>query len=206
MPLVALPTIIKMQSGKWILTYIEIDGNINNADENEENGLYTVQVYGSDDLNHWDKISEIVSEHRNIEDGDMIEYDGRLFYLYEKESFDKKPSEICIKHSEDEGRTWSKEEIIINEIADNEIASAWIEDECLILYYSSDMENVGESYNGAKVYKAQFNLVYSDSKTFIPVDIQENEGVLLYDVYKYNTENKYLYSRNYLTENILVLR
>lgn len=200
------PTIIKTDQGKWILSFVEIQGNINNSDENEENGVYTVHVYDSDDLINWNKISEIVSVNNNIEDGDMLEYNGRIFYLYEKESFDKKPSEICIKYSEDEGRTWSKEEIIVEGIADNEMASAWIEDDYLILYYSSDIENAGESYNGAKIYRAQFNLDDSDSKSFIPVDIQENEGVLLYDVYKCNNENRYLYSRNYLTENILVLR
>ena len=200
------PTIIKTDSGKWILTYVEIEGNVNNADENEENGLYTVHSYSSDDLNDWKRLSDIVSEHNNIEDGDMIEYNNCLFYLYEKESFDKKQSEICIKYSEDRGETWSEEKIIIEGIADNEMAAVKIEDNCLILYYSSDVENVGERYNGAKVYKAQFDLELSNSEAFIPIDFEENEGVLLYDVYEKNTGNKYLYSRNYLTENTLILK
>lgn len=200
------PTVIKIEEGNWLLTYVEIEGNVNNSDINSENGLYTVHLLESEDLMVWNEISVIVSQNNNIEDGDMFEYKNRLFYLYEIETYDKRPSRICMKYSEDQGISWSNEIILIPDNADNEMAASWIEDDWLILYYSSDLNEPGASYNGAEVYKAEFKLDFSETELSIPVDIAESEGILLYDVKKEKDDIRYLYSRNYLTENILVLR
>ena len=83
------PTIVQLEDGTWILSYVEIQGTVNNADANCENGVYTVYVYKSRDLCQWEFVSNPVSEKRNIEDGDMFELDEKVYYLYEKESLDK---------------------------------------------------------------------------------------------------------------------
>lgn len=199
------PTIVKSTDGKWILSFTEIQGAVNNADENVKNGQYTVHTYCSWDLMEWEQMGDIVSESRNIEDGDMFEFDGRLYYIYEKEKLDKKPSQICMKCSEDEGYTWSEEKIIVPADGDNEPAAIIIDGEEIQLYYSSDFENSGMSYNGAAIYKAIYNKDFSEGEINIPVKTLKNKGILLYDVSKEEGKIYFLYSKNYLTENALIL-
>lgn len=198
------PTIMKTKSGKWILSYVEVQGAVNNADINSENGLYTVHVYESNDLIEWRQMGDIVSENNNIEDGDMFESDGKIYYLYEKETFDKMPSEICMKCSEDECRSWSEERIVIPADGDNEMAGVFVNKNKINLYYSSDLNNPGMSYNGAVIYKAQYDIDFYNEKINMPINISENGGILLYDIYVKGNRLYFLYSRNYLTENTLV--
>ena len=59
------PVILKAD-GKYLLTYTEIEGNVNNGDPSVENGVYMVRCYESQDLETWNKVS------------DMFEKDGVL--------------------------------------------------------------------------------------------------------------------------------
>lgn len=199
------PTIVKTSKGQWILTFVEVQGTVNNANANVENGRYTVHAYQSQDLIEWEQIGDIVSENHNIEDADMFELDGWLYYIYEKEKLDKKPSEICMKYSDDEGGTWSEEKIVVPADGDNEPAGIIIEGEEIHLYYSSDFENPGTSYNGASIYKAVYNKDFSEGEINIPVKALKGGGILLYDVCKGEDGMYFLYSKNYLTENLLIL-
>ena len=199
------PTIVKTSDGKWILTFVEIEGTVNNADANVENGRYTVHAYCSQNLTEWEKMGDIASEKHNIEDADMFELDGCLYYIYEKEKLDKKPSEICMKYSDDEGGTWSEEKVVVPVDGDNEPAGIIIEGEEIHLYYSSDFENPGTSYNGASIYKAVYNKDFSEGEINIPVKALKSGGILLYDVCKGEDGMYFLYSKNYLTENLLIL-
>jgi len=62
------PTLIKVKE-KYFITYTQIKGNINNGDILKPNGHYEVVLLESKDLIHWKKVSSIVSEDTNIEDG-----------------------------------------------------------------------------------------------------------------------------------------
>lgn len=198
------PTIMRMKNGQWILSYVEIQGTVNNADVNSENGIYTVHVFKSSDLIEWEKMTDIVSEKKNIEDGDMFECNGKIYYLYEKEILDKMPSEICMRYSEDGCTSWSNERVVIPANGDNEMAGIVVDGDKIILYYSSDLEKPGLSYNGASAYKAIYDLDFLNEEINIPVDIPENQGILLYDIYLADNKLYFLYARNYLTENTLV--
>lgn len=200
------PTLVK-QEDNYFLTFTEIKGNVNNGDESQTNGLYTVRCFISKDLKNWQKLSDIVSYYNNIEDGDLfVSDDGKnLNYLFEKEEYDKGPSSLNVISSLDQGKTWTDEKEIIPAIADNEPASIMKHEDGYTLYYSSDKEHMGSSYNEAAVYQVDLNKDFSVKNSYIPVELKEEKGILLYDV---STEGGllFLYSQNYLTDNNLILK
>lgn len=201
------PTIIKTQNGKWILTITEIIGSVNEADINKQNGNYTIKCFTSDNLNDWQYITNIISDNRNLEDGDIYEFNSTIYFLFERESRDKNPSGIFLKSSLDGGYTWSNEKELVPSVADNEMSTLIKNNNGYTLYYSSDYGNVGKSYNIAKIYTASFDQDFNAINLYNLLDIDEKNGIRLYDVAQIDKESKlYLYSKNYLTENRLVLK
>ncbi len=74
------PTLIKADD-TYILTWVEIEGNINNGDAEAENGIYTVKCMKSKNLSDWKAAADILSYQKNIEDADMMFLDGTLYYF-----------------------------------------------------------------------------------------------------------------------------
>ena len=198
------PTITKYND-IWILTYIEINGTVNNSNPDAENGLYTVHCYTSSDLSEWTLVSDIISCKNNIEDGDLVINNDIFYYIFEKESYDKGPSSLEVISSKDHGVTWENKKTIISNDSDNELASVFPTSSGYSLYYSSDVQNPGKSYDGASVYCANLKNDFSMENTYeIPLD--ETNGILLYDVVRKDRDCYFLYSQNYITKNNLLLK
>lgn len=199
------PTIIKA-GDTYMLTYIDIVGSVNNGDPDAENGIYTVRCMRSEDCLHWTKLTDILSCQNNIEDADMIyTAQGELCYFFEKEQYDKGPSSIHVIVSKDHGVTWGDEAELVPAVADNELASVNARDDGYEMYYSSDRDLPGMSYEGAKIYKAVFDSSFVLEHEDV-VDINEDKGILLYDTKKMEDGLYILYVQNYSTENNLVLK
>ena len=205
------PTICKV-GDTYLVTHTTIEGTINNPDPNGDNGLYTLELYASQDLKNWEHRTTITSQKHDIEDIDMM-YDNqllqdgrRLYCFYEKEDYDKGPSAICMRYSTDEGMTWSDENILIENVADNEMACILPEYEGWRLYYSSDYECVGESYNGASAYYADFDADFKNLSKYQKVDMRDNYSVRLYEVTVQDGDLYFMFAHNYSTDKDFVLR
>lgn len=197
------PTLIKAND-TYILSYVEIEGKINNGDPGTENGVYTVKCMASGNLKDWVSLSDILSCKKNVEDADMVFQDGKLYYFFEKEEYDKGPSSINVIISEDHGQSWQKETELLAAAADQELASVEAAEDGYLLYYSSDIDAPGASYDGAKIYLASFTRDFQLRSTH-EVDLGESKGILLYDTKRASEGVYYLYARNYCKENNLVL-
>lgn len=198
------PTIIEVDDTYYI-TITEIQGNVNNQDNKQDNGIYTVKLLKSKDLITWTYVSDIISYENNIEDVEMNYKDGILYFTFEKETIDKGLSSICMITSLDLGKTWSEEKELLAATADQEPARFIEEDNKWYLYYSSDKEALGESYSGADVYYAVFDDKFTQISKDHLIDIDNFKGTLLYDVEVQETKLKLLYSRDYLNENSLII-
>ena len=196
------PTLIKADD-TYILTWVEIEGNINNGDAEAENGIYTVKCMKSKNLSDWKAAADILSYQKNIEDADMMFLDGTLYYFFEKEEYDKGPSSINVIMSRDYGRSWQDETTLLAPVADHELASVEAEKDGVVLYYSSDADSPGTSYTGAKIYQSFFTNDFK-SKDNRVMDIGEDKGILLYDTKKAAEGRYYLYARDYCKDNDLV--
>ena len=75
------PILVQGEDG-WYLTHTLIEGTINNPDPNGDNGRYTVRLYRSEDLEEWEYVTDIISEKKNIEDGDIRYIDGIFYYFF----------------------------------------------------------------------------------------------------------------------------
>ena len=205
------PTICKV-GDTYLVTHTTIEGTINNPEPNGDNGIYSLELFASKDLMNWEHRTTITSQKQDIEDIDMMLdnkqlHDGkRLYCFYEKENYDKGPSAICMRYSVDEGMTWSEEHILIENVADNEMACMIAEYEGWRLYYSSDYECVGESYNGASAYYADFDADFQCLSSYQKVDFRGNEGVRLYEVKELNENLYFMFSHNYSTDKDFVLK
>ena len=205
------PTICKA-GDTYLVTHTTIEGTINNPDPNGDNGIYSLKLYASKDLINWEHRTTITSQKQDIEDIDMMldnkKIDGqeRLCCFYEKENYDKGPSAICMRYSTDMGYTWSEEQILIENVADNEMACVLPEYEGWRLYYSSDYACVGESYNGASAYYADFDADFQVLYTYQKVDMKDNFGVRLYEVKLSENEKYLMFAHNYSTDKDFVLR
>ena len=200
------PTICKV-GDMYLVTYTTIDGTINNPDPNGDNGIYSLELYVSKDLKTFEHRTTITSQKHDIEDIDML-YSGEILYcIYEKENYDKGPSKICMRYSEDEGMNWSEEAILIDNGGDNEFSCILPEYDGWRIYYSSDKENPGTSYNGASAYSAFFDadflhLPELDEK----VDMKDNTAVRLYEVKQTEDKLYFMYAHNYMTDKDFVLK
>jgi hypothetical protein len=111
--------------------------------------------------------------------------------LYEEEVFDKKKSAIKIKKSTDRGVNWDEPITLLNAIADQEPAAIFKCNKKNYLFYSSDLDDLGSSYYGAKGYISSFsNLNYIPDQ--INIDLKLDYGVLLYDVMLNNNKMHFL--------------
>lgn len=205
------PTICKVEN-TYLVTHTTIEGTINNPDPNGDNGVYSLELYASKDLIKWEHRTTITSQKQDIEDIDMMLdnkqlNDGtRVYCFYEKENYDKGPSAICMRYSTDAGYTWSDEKILIENVADNEMACILPEYEGWRLYYSSDYECVGQSYNGASAYYADFDADFEKLSDYQKVDMHDNQSVRLYEVKEQNNRLYFMFSHNYSTDKDFVLR
>lgn len=202
----AIDPILCRGEDEWLLTHTLIDGTINNPDPNGDNGVYTVRLYRSKDLKEWEYVTDIISKKKNLEDGDLRLVDGVLYYFFEMEEYDKGPSAICVMSSTDQGETWSEPKELLPPTADQEMASCERTQEGWRLYISSDQDCIGESYQGASVYYADY------TEDFLPVEglkrssMPENQSVRLYEVKEIQGQLYFLFARNFLTDCDLLLR
>lgn len=200
------PTICKV-GDTYLVTYTTIEGTINNPAPDGDNGLYTLELFASNDLENFEHRATVVSEKHDIEDIDMLYDNDTLYCLYEKEDYDKGPSKICMRASKDSGRTWSDEQILIENGGDNEPACIIKDTDGYRLFFSSDKECIGESYNGASAYSAFFDadfvhLTEYDEK----IDMKDNYGVRLYEVKVTENAMYFMFAHNYMTDKDFVLR
>lgn len=202
----AIDPILIKKGDVWLLAHTCIEGTINNPDPQGENGTYTVKLYRSEDLEQWDYVTDIISRKQNVEDGDFRCVDGTLYYFFEMEQYDKGPSAICVMSSEDDGGTWSGPFKLLPDVADNEMASCEPTEEGWRLYVSSDYACVGESYQGASVYYADYTRDFQPICTYRLSAMPDNESVRLYEVKETGGQLRFLFARNFLTDCDLLLR
>lgn len=198
------PVVCKVE-GRYFITVTHIVGNINNADINSENGTYTIKLYSSDDLKNWIEVSEVVSAGNNLEDIDLNYYDSKLFVTYEKELVDKKESSINLLISENMGESWSENIMLIEANADNEPAAFVHMEDSYYLYYSSDIDDPGETYEKSKVRVAEFDEKFNQVGESKKLELYNSEGDLLYDVYIDKDKIYCLFAKHYLSDCDLVL-
>ncbi|HBN57193.1 MAG TPA: hypothetical protein DD414_10495 [Lachnospiraceae bacterium] len=199
------PILIKADD-TWYLTHTKIDGTINNPAPGGDNGTYTVKLYRSENLKNWEYVTDILSRKKNIEDGDLRYTDGVLHYFFEMEEYDKGPSAICVMTSADGGGTWEAPKELLPAVADNEMAACEPTEEGWRLYVSSDYACVGESYQGASVYYADYTPDFEPVGTYTPSAMPDNRSVRLYEVKETDGQRYFLFARNFLTDCDLLLR
>lgn len=202
----AIDPILIKAGDEWILTHTTIEGTINNPDPEGENGIYTVKLYCSEDLKNWTFVTDVISRRKDIEDGDIRYVDGMLYYFFEMEEYDKGPSAICVMTSEDGGMTWSDPKELLPAVADNEMAECEPTKTGWRLYVSSDYACVGESYQGASVYYADYTPDFEPVSTYQRSAMPDNESVRLYEVKEIDGKLCFLYARNFLTDCDLLFR
>lgn len=199
------PIVVKAED-EWLLTHTVIEGTINNPDPNGENGIYTVKLYRSEDLENWEFMTDIISRKKDIEDGDIRYVDGVLYYFFEMEEYDKGPSSICVMISEDGGMEWSDPKELLPAVADNEMAGCEPTETGWRLYVSSDYACVGESYQGASVYYSDYTSDFDPVSTYQLSAMPDNHAVRLYEVKEIDGQLCFLYARNFLTDCDLLFR
>lgn len=199
------PILVRTEDG-WLLTHTTIEGTINNPDPEGDNGVYTVCLYRSEDLEHWEYVTDIISRKQNLEDGDIRYVDGVLYYFFEMEEYDKGPSRLCVMASSDGGESWGEIRYLVDVRADNEMASCERTSDGWRLYLSSDMECPGESYQGAKVYYRDFSDDFKAVSDLTVSAMPDNESVRLYEVKETDGQLCFLFARNFLTDCDLLLR
>lgn len=198
------PAICKIEN-EYYVTATEIAGNINNADPNAENGIYTVHCFRSANLKDWEPLPDILSVPANIEDIDLLYHNGRIYICYEKEEVDKGPSEINLRYSDDLGASWSDEVNLLPAGCDQEPARFIAEENGFRLLYSSDKANPGKSYMGGKIYYAEFDKDFRLIEKDINLETKTKEGLLWYDYAEYEDGEYYLFSGNYPDPDDLIL-
>lgn len=200
------PTICKA-GDTYLVTYTTIEGTINNPDPDGENGTYSLELFASKDLKTFEHCTTIVSEKHDIEDIDLMYEEGILYCIYEKEDYDKGPSKICLRTSSDEGKHWEEERVLVENGGDNEPACVMKTKHGYRLFYSSDRECPGESYNGASVYYACFDRNFQRMKeTDTKLPMEDNFGIRLYEVTESEEGMYFMYARNFMTDKDFVLR
>lgn len=199
------PTIIKVD-GKYYITVTEIQGTVNNADPNAENGIYTLKLYKSEDLTKWEFVSDVLKFQNNIEDVD-VRYDNEKFYVFfEKETVDRGDSSINVAVSSDaSGKEFNEIHELLPATCDHEPSIVEKIKDGYRLYYSCDKNYHGESYNGGQVFYAEYDSQWNAKKTDEKVDTETEKGILLYDVTQNGTKKMLVYTRNYLTDNDMVI-
>ena len=202
----AIDPVLLHDGDQWYLTHTLIGGTINNPDPEGDNGVYTVCLYRSEDLDKWEYVTDIISKKQNLEDGDLRTADGVLYYFFEMEQYDKGPSAICMMSSADQGKTWSGPKELLPPTADQEMASCEQTEEGWRLYLSSDQDSPGASYQGASVYYADYTADFTPLGSLKRSSMPENQSVRLYEVKEIQGQLYFLFARNFLTDCDLLLR
>lgn len=200
------PTIIKKENDYYI-TATQIEGTVNNADAKVENGKYSIQLYKSNDLKNWSFICTVISCSNNLEDVDFFYTDNKFYLSYEKEQLDKGLSSICIIDSTDsKGTNWNTPKELLPSDSDHEPATLTkTNNNEYKLYYSCDKDDLGSSYMGAKIYYALFDKDFNLIQKDIPIATETNLGILLYDVLLTQNTERFLFAKNYLSDNDMVI-
>jgi Neuraminidase (sialidase) len=136
-----------------------------------------------------------------------------MYLVYEKETRDKSNSSIMVSVSEDKGRTWKKPQTILDCVADQEPAGLVKTEKGWNLYYSSDVANPGQSYDGAAAYIARLSEELEVVEKDIRVDLatpvtndtetSQKGGILLYSVESFNDRTYYAYSEDHASADNL---
>lgn len=198
------PSLIKIKD-QYFLTITLIDGNVNNLDASAENGHYAVELYTSKDLQNWEYQSSIVTADNNIEDGELFYWNKQLYFLYEKEELDKGNSSIELKASLNMGKTWEEQTILVAGEGDNEPGGLKLINNSVYLFYSSDIENIGKSYEGAEIYQMRLDNNLDPTSKMEKVGTLSEKGKLLYDIKVTDDKIMYLFTENYFSESNLVV-
>ena len=199
------PTVIADDDGAgWYYTTTAISGTVNNDDPGAENGFYSVSLFEYKGGKSSVICRDIVSCQNNIEDPVLIRDGEKLLFVYEKETYDKGPSSIELISSVKPYDKWSEPLELLPATCDQEIGGFEKTDDGYVLYYSSDSEYVGGSYNRGKLHRALFD---SDLKIISndKIDIDTDKGLLVYDVRRVGGNLYYAMSGNYLTEGDLIV-
>ncbi len=202
----AIDPILIREGDTWFLTHTWIEGTVNNPDPQGDNGTYTVKLYRSEDLENWEYVTDIISRKQNLEDGDIRCVNDVMYYFFEMEQYDKGPSAICVMTSEDKGESWKGPVELLPPVADNEMASCEPAEDGWRLYISSDYSCVGESYQGASVYYADYTKDFTPVCTYQLSEMPDNQSVRLYEVKEIDGQLCFLFARNFLTDCDLLLR
>lgn len=200
--LVIDPTIINI-NGTYYVTYTSIDGIVNNKNAQKENGNYTVELLKSDDLENFSYVGKVMEDKHNLEDIVAMKFRDRYLLIYERETVDRGDSTLEEISSENGGVTWSQPKVICEPDGDNELGNILTYNDKYYVYYSSDTENRGASYDGAEIYVKVFDRDFD-----VLEDAQRIDGVnsaLLYDVKKSGDSVYFIYTEEYSTDSNLVL-
>ncbi|MDO4805022.1 MAG: hypothetical protein Q4A32_09420 [Lachnospiraceae bacterium] len=206
------PAIIKID-GMYYITLTFLNGTMNASEFDDENGQYTINCYCSKDLKRLEYLGRVTSEYRNLEDVKLAYNDGKLYIVYEKETKDKSNSSIMMSVSKDLGRTWAVPKTILDCVADQEPAGLVKTEKGWNLYYSSDVENPGQSYDGASAYIAKLSEdltvekkdIFVSLATPVTSDTETNQkgGILLYSVESFDGRTYYAYSEDHASADNL---
>jgi hypothetical protein len=164
----------------WYLTFTQVEGVANRSTEDTPNGKYTIQVMSSRDLQNWDGPYTVVQKYFNLEDP-ILFYNSdtkRLTLLYEQETIDRHDSTLSFISSGDFGRTWGDERTLDLPRGDKEPAGIVLMGQQYRLFFSSDAENPGSSYEGAHAYQILFP---QPNEAPSLVQLPQIEGSLLLD-------------------------
>lgn len=197
------PSIAKLNN-KYYLTTTVVEGTINRDNYYEDNGFYKVQIFQSEDLINWTLISDVLALESNIEDVELNTDNGYLQIIYEVETIDKGPSKIQLMESRDYGLSWSYPTTLINNGADNEPASFCKSDDEYWLFYSSDINRIGSSYEGSEAFLARFD-TNLELLNIIQLNTDIESQLLLYEVLVNDGISTVLYSKDYLGSDDLCL-
>lgn len=201
------PAIISIEDG-FYFTLTEIIGTVNNADVNVQNGNYTIKLFKMDSEYSIDYIGGVYSDNCNLEDVSILYNNQKLYVVFEKEDVDKGDSAICLVSSskKSEFTDWSELRILLASDCDHEPAEFEIDALGYIkLYYSCDRDMKGSSYMGASMYYAVWNKKLELIAQDIPINSEISGGKLFYDITTDRGKMYFLYARDYLKTNDLVL-
>ncbi len=198
------PALWAVDSG-WYFTLTHITGTVNRNDPGKENGDYQIDLYFTPDFQTIQHVSTVESRKANLEDVDLCIENGVMYCVYEEETLDEQASSIILRRSSDNGATWSERMELLSANADHEPARFLKKDWGFRLYYSCDMDQLGQSYNGAKAYYADYDMELAPINLNRPIILSHAKGILFYDIVAWEDGIRYLYAYNKLTENDIVM-
>ncbi|MCR5293761.1 MAG: hypothetical protein K6E30_01120 [Lachnospiraceae bacterium] len=209
------PSVLKLGDSYYIsLTFA--NGTLNNSSPEKKNGKYSIRFFKSEDLKSVTYLSDVVSENRNLEDVKLASDGEKLLLMFEKETVDQGYSNLQICVSEDKGLSWNSPISLFELNADYEPASLIRNGDGWDVFYSSDLENPGQSYNGALFYRAGLSddleiktlnerviLARESSSRGQSPEYAQKGGILGYDVQMFDGKVYYLYAENHATDDNL---